>query len=72
MPKLPTIDSKGIIKILEQNSFSLRRVSGSHQIYFNEINKKRVIVLFHNKDLPKGTLNAILKDAGIDRMDLLK
>jgi len=31
---------------------------------------KRVIVPMHNKDLPKGTLISILKQAGIDKNEL--
>jgi predicted RNA binding protein YcfA (HicA-like mRNA interferase family) len=31
---------------------------------------KRVVIPLHNKDLPKGTLHSILKQAGIDKKDL--
>lgn len=56
--------AKELIKLLEQNGFELQRVKGSHHLYKHP-NGKRTIVPFHNKDLPIGTLNAILKQAGL-------
>jgi predicted RNA binding protein YcfA (HicA-like mRNA interferase family) len=32
--------------------------------------KRRVVVPFHKKDLPKGTLLEILRQAGIDKEEL--
>ena len=34
-------------------------------IFRNFKNNKKVIVPIHNKDIPTGTVNAIIKDAGI-------
>ncbi|MCK5212079.1 type II toxin-antitoxin system HicA family toxin [Candidatus Parcubacteria bacterium] len=70
MPKLKTLTAKKIIKLLEKKGFQLDRKSGSHFIFYHPQNKKRVIVAFHNKDLPKGTLISILKQAGIDYNEL--
>ena len=58
---------KALIKILESNGFVLKRSKGSHQIYFNVLTNKTVVVPVHgNKDMPKGTYLAILKQAGLD------
>lgn len=70
MPKLCAFSSRQIIQLLEQNGFRLRRSSGSHFIFANLITKRRVVVPFHNKDIPKGTLHAILKQAGISKSEL--
>ncbi len=70
MPKLPTITPKKIIKILESQGFVLDRIRGSHHIYYHPETKKRVIVPLHKKDLPKGTLLEILRQAGIGRDEL--
>jgi predicted RNA binding protein YcfA (HicA-like mRNA interferase family) len=43
----------------------LDRTKGSHRIYYNYEKNRRVVVPFHKKDLPKGTLHEILKQAGI-------
>jgi len=70
MSKLPNLSSAQVIKILEKQGFVLDRVRGSHHIYYNENSKKRVIVPLHKKDLPKGTLLEILRQAGISKKEL--
>ncbi|MGZ8558481.1 MAG: type II toxin-antitoxin system HicA family toxin [Chitinophagaceae bacterium] len=69
-PKTPAYTSKEIIRLPEQNGFVFDRPSGSHQIYILPDGSKRVIVPLHNKDLPKGNLHSILKQAGIDKKKL--
>ncbi|MEI6765748.1 MAG: type II toxin-antitoxin system HicA family toxin [Bacteroidota bacterium] len=57
-----------LIKILEKNGFFYKRTKGSHQLYYNPINNKTVIVPVHGgKDMAKGTFFAILRQAGIDK-----
>jgi len=68
--KTPSYTSKEIICLLEQKGFVFDRSSGSHQIYMLPDGSKRVIVPLHNKDLPKGTLHNILRQAGIDKTDM--
>ncbi len=67
MPKLPSITPKEIIKVLEKEGFVLDRIKGSHQIYYHPETKRRAVIPFHKKDLPKGTLLEILKQAGISK-----
>jgi len=59
-----------VIKILESNGFVLDRTKGSHRIYYHSESKRRVIIPYHKKDLPKGTLMEILKQAGISKEEL--
>jgi len=61
---------KEIIAILLGHGFEHLRTKGSHQIFFNKETGKRTIVPMHAKDLKKGTLHAILKQAGIDPKDI--
>ncbi len=70
MPKLPTLTPRRIIKILERKGFVLDRVKGSHHIFYHPGTKRRVIVPLHKQDLPKGTLQSILKQADIERDEL--
>ncbi|VVB88642.1 HicA toxin of bacterial toxin-antitoxin [uncultured archaeon] len=70
MPKLPSLTPQKIIKVLEKKGFILDRTKGSHYIYYNPETKRKVIVPLHKKDLPKGTLIEILKQAGISREEL--
>jgi predicted RNA binding protein YcfA (HicA-like mRNA interferase family) len=55
---------KELIQILKLNGFIFVRQSGSHAIY-KDIDHKMVVVPIHNRDIPTGTLNGILKDAGL-------
>ena len=61
---------KEIIKILESRGFILKRITGSHHIFHHPTLKKITVVPLHKKDLPIGTLHAILKQAGIDKKDI--
>lgn len=70
MRKLPSLTPRKIIRILESLGFVLDRVKGSHHIYYHPETKRRVVVPLHKKDLPKGTLFEILKQAGISRDEL--
>jgi len=66
LPKLPSLTPKKVIKILMENGFVLDHSSGSHMVFYNSDTRKRVVVPVHRRDIPKGTLHAILKQAGID------
>jgi predicted RNA binding protein YcfA (HicA-like mRNA interferase family) len=48
----------------------LDRVKGSHYIYYHPEMKRRAVVPFHKRDLPKGTLLEILKQADISKEEL--
>jgi predicted RNA binding protein YcfA (HicA-like mRNA interferase family) len=62
---------KKIIHLLEQKGYLLKRINGSHHIYFNKESKKTVVVPVHgNKDIPKGTFMSILRQAGISKDEL--
>jgi predicted RNA binding protein YcfA (HicA-like mRNA interferase family) len=66
MPKIPSLTSEKLIKILIKHGFELDHQTGSHRVYFSKAKKKRVVVPYHRKDLPKGTLLSIIKAAGVE------
>ncbi len=68
--KLPNLNPEKVIKIIESRGFVLDRVKGSHHIYIHPETRQRVVIPVHKKDLPKGTLMEILKQAGIKKEDL--
>ncbi len=70
MSKSPAITPKELIKLLERKGFVFDRSKGSHQIYYHKEKRLRAVIPMHNKDLPTGTLHAILKQAGIDKNEL--
>jgi len=62
---------KYLIRLLEENGYFFKRAKGSHRVYYNPITNNTVIVPVHGaKDIKKGTLLAILKQAGIDKTEL--
>jgi len=70
LPKLPSLTPKKVIRILEKHGFQLDHSSGSHMVYYHPEKRRRVTVPFHRRDIPKGTLIAILKQAGIEKEEL--
>lgn len=64
--KQPVINAKELIKILEINGFFFSRQSGSHAIYINSNGKRVTIPIHGKKDIGKGLLKQILKDADLD------
>jgi predicted RNA binding protein YcfA (HicA-like mRNA interferase family) len=71
MPKLPAVKPREVIRFLERNGFQLDHTSGSHFIYYHPDLKRRAVVPKHNRDIPKGTLMSLLREAGFTREDLL-
>ncbi|HAJ32101.1 MAG TPA: hypothetical protein DCK79_01820 [Candidatus Atribacteria bacterium] len=72
MHKLPSITPQKVIRILERKGFVVDRAKGSHRIYYHSKGGRRVVIPYHRKDLPKGTLMEILKQASIDKEELVK
>lgn len=60
-----------LCRIIERNGWELKRVTGSHHIYFKVGVDAILSVPVHgNRDLPIGTLKSIMKDADITEEDL--
>jgi predicted RNA binding protein YcfA (HicA-like mRNA interferase family) len=70
-PKLPSINSSDIIRILNRKGFILERQSGSHAIFINSLGKRTTVPIHGKRDLGKGLLRQIMKDADITIKDLL-
>jgi mRNA interferase HicA len=59
------MNSKQLIKLLKESGFSEIRQNGSHKTFKNSVGKMVVVPDHGSKDLKAGTLNSILKDAGL-------
>jgi len=60
-----------LIKLLEAKGFILKRITGSHHIYFHPELRKTVVVPVHGKrDIPNGTFLSIIKQAGISKEEI--
>ena len=66
MPKTPRLTSKQVIKLLKKEGFILDHVSGSHYVFYHPVDGRRAVVPYHEKDLPIGTLKAILRSVGLE------
>jgi predicted RNA binding protein YcfA (HicA-like mRNA interferase family) len=69
---LPVMKPKEVIAALEKVGFELRRQTGSHAIMYKPGVRYPVSIPQHPKDLPKGTLRAIIREAGLTRDEFLK
>jgi len=58
------VKSADIIKKLKQDGWRLVHTKGSHQQFKHPTKKGRVTVPHPKKDLPKGTVKSIYKQAG--------
>ena len=70
-PKLPSVRSRQVIRFLEENGFVLDHTSGSHFIFYQASSRRRAVVPRHNRDIPKGTLMSLLREAGFTREELI-
>ncbi len=54
-----------LLKLLKKNNCEVLRNGSRHDIWFSPVTGKQFAVPRHKAELPIGTLNNILKDAGL-------
>lgn len=57
--------TKELEKILKADGWQLKAVRGSHAQYVHPLKPGKVTIPLHKGDLPPGTLNSVLKQAGL-------
>jgi len=73
MTKLPSLTTKDIEKKLKKAGFIFdRHAKGSHEIWHNPTTKRRTTIPNHSGDVPKGTLKAIIKGAGLTTEEFIE
>jgi len=75
MPKLPGLRAREVIKILEKAGFRTWRQKGSHLTMYRPGDRRALTIPMHfTKTVPKGTLRAIIKEAGltVEEFDVLR
>lgn len=65
MPKLRPAKSDEVVGVLEKLGFTCIRQSGSHAVYHHPDGRWTTVPIHKGKDLGKGILRKILKDAKI-------
>jgi predicted RNA binding protein YcfA (HicA-like mRNA interferase family) len=71
MPKLPAIHPQKLAKVLEKKGFVLDRIRGSHYVYVHPETKVTISLPVHTKEIKKGILLDLMKQAGISREELI-
>ncbi len=72
MSRLPSLKPRQIVGVLEKCGFAVIRISGSHYQLFNAAARRHTTVPHHNRDLARGTVSAIINQAGLTRDEFLK
>ena len=64
--RLPALTARDVIRALERAGFAVSRTSGSHRrLVHSSDPARKVTVPVHTGDLPRGTLRAIISQAGL-------
>jgi len=72
MRRLPSLPSRRVIATLERAGFAIVRIKGMHHFLQHRTEPARQTIVSHYaKDLPPGTLKAILKQADLTRRSFL-
>ncbi|MDW7728166.1 MAG: type II toxin-antitoxin system HicA family toxin [Candidatus Methanoperedens sp.] len=70
MSRLPVLSAKQVIKVLDKFGFKIHRQTGSHIHLWNE-DKRLLVTVPEHKELAKGTLISIMKQAKLEREEFL-
>ena len=72
MRALPALSGRAVIAALERAGFEVIRTKESHHFLRHRNDPSRqTVVPVHRKDLPPGTLRAILRQARLSRAEFL-
>jgi len=73
MPTIPVIKSREVIRALLRGGFYIHHQTGSHaRLLHSTRTQLRVTVPIHSRDMPKGTLRRIIRQAGLTVEEFLK
>jgi len=71
-PRLPSCTPVDIERALRKLGFVEDRQRGSHKVFIRASDNRTVVLPWHNRDLKRGTLHAIVKGTGLTDDDFLK
>jgi len=70
MPKLPVVTPKKFARLVLKLGFRCSYTRGSHTYYIHP-DKRIVCIAMHGKDIPTGTLFAIVKDIQLTKQEFI-
>lgn len=72
MPKLPILSYLEVIKALNKIGYSVDHQTGSHIILRQEIEPHRRLTIPNHKEISKGTIQSIIRQAGLTRDEFIQ
>ncbi|MEK6598871.1 MAG: type II toxin-antitoxin system HicA family toxin [Deltaproteobacteria bacterium] len=75
MSKLPVVSSRQIIRLLQKIGFEYapKRGKGSHSAFVKRgRDTTRLVIVPDRKEIPKGTLLAIIEQAGLTKEEFIR
>ena len=72
MKKLPTLSGSEVIKILIKNNFKVVGRKSRHIRLKKKDGETRIVIVPDHKEIKKGTLSSILRQAGLSRKEFLE
>lgn len=73
MKKLPRLSGRKVIKILLKTGYNIARQKGSHVILVKKTEEgKKAVVVPNHKEVDKGTLLEIIRQAGLTKEEFLE
>ncbi len=73
MSKLPLLNARELVKILQKLGFEIKRQEGSHMFFEHKDGRTTIIPNHSGEDIDRGLLNKIVKhDLKISREEFLK
>jgi predicted RNA binding protein YcfA (HicA-like mRNA interferase family) len=70
--KLPSVNAKDLIRIIEKKGFIKVRQSGSHAIFKNNSGLRTTVPIHSKKTIGKGLLKQIMRDTDISIEDFMR
>ena len=72
MPRLPVVAGRELVRAFEKLGYVLDRQKGSHMVLREAAPPHRRLVIPDHKEIAKGTLRAILRQAGVNVEELVR
>lgn len=72
MPKLPVVSGPELIKALSKAGYAVDHQTGSHFVLRTNSYPHRTLTVPNHKEVAKGTLRAIIRQAGLEVEEFLK
>jgi len=65
--RLPSVKARDVVRALQNAGFSIVRTSGSHYrlVHDTDPTRQTTVPVHKGRDVPRGTLRAIINQAGI-------